>query len=835
MRIVIDMQGAQTESRFRGIGRYSLSFAQAVVRARGEHEVVLLLNGQLTSSIEPIRAAFHDLLPQRNIHVWFAPGPVHVGDRSNAARRQAALMVWEAYLCALQPDVVHLTSLFEGYHDDAVVRVPVVDELAHVTVSLYDLIPLLNPVHYFVDKYFEIFYRQQLGGLQYATRCLAISFLTRKEAIDHLKLPCERVVNVSAGVGDGFHPITIENQEAQKLFHRFEVAGPFLLYSGGADERKNLGRLVEALAQIRQIQLPSCQLLIVGRMPPVQLETIRQRMTDLMLPETAVSFLGYVDEATLLQLYSLCDVYVFPSWYEGFGLPVLEAMACGAPVVCANTSSLPEVAGDAAVYFNPFDVREMASQIALVLLDDDLRTRLRQAGRERANLFKWEAVASSAWIEWSNLVADAPIAPAREHCTQVQLMHDLAALVAENCTVNRVGLAAVASFIPWEQRRPIWYIDVSELIHRDARSGVQRVTRSIVWELLKNSPTGASIQPVYAHINQPGYFNALVSHETGELLPQTTSLQRIEWRAGDVFLGLDLQHHITRAQRPELDLMRTCGVCVLFVVYDLLPIWFPEFWPDGHGMRCQHEEWLEEVARYDGAICISDAVAQELRSWLDSRDISRLRPFSIQWFHLGADIENSLPSQGLPDDASVVLRQLGSRRTFLAVGTLEPRKGLGQILSAIELLWGQGIEINLVLVGKQGWLVDDLCQRLAIHPELGCRLHWLQGISDEYLDQIYCASTCLIAASYGEGFGLPLIEAAAHSLPIIARDIPVFREVAGAGATYFVGSQPNELADAVLKWLAQYQRDAHPKSDGIKRLTWAESRAQLVHCIERLT
>ena len=148
MRIVIDMQGAQTESRFRGIGRYTLSFTQAVVRNRGEHEIILALNGFFPDTIEPIRAAFEDLLPQENIRVWHALGPVAENQPGNDSRREIAELTREALLASLQPDVIHVCSLFEGYADDAVTSIGKVDQNKRVSVTIHDLIPLLNPDQY---------------------------------------------------------------------------------------------------------------------------------------------------------------------------------------------------------------------------------------------------------------------------------------------------------------------------------------------------------------------------------------------------------------------------------------------------------------------------------------------------------------------------------------------------------------------------------------------------------------------------------------------------------------------------------------------------------------
>jgi glycosyltransferase involved in cell wall biosynthesis len=146
------------------------------------------------------------------------------------------------------------------------------------------------------------------------------------------------------------------------------------------------------------------------------------------------------------------------------------------------------------------------------------------------------------------------------------------------------------------------------------------------------------------------------------------------------------------------------------------------------------------------------------------------------------------------------------------------------------------MDINLVVVGKEGWkplrddqrrTIPEIVQKLKNHPEKNKRLFWLEGISDEFLNEIYNASDCLLFASEGEGFGLPLIEAAQHDKPIITRDIPVFREIAGDHAFYFNGQEARDLADAVQDWLQRYKENRHPTSDGMSWQTWRQ-------CVEHL-
>jgi glycosyltransferase involved in cell wall biosynthesis len=143
-------------------------------------------------------------------------------------------------------------------------------------------------------------------------------------------------------------------------------------------------------------------------------------------------------------------------------------------------------------------------------------------------------------------------------------------------------------------------------------------------------------------------------------------------------------------------------------------------------------------------------------------------------------------------------------------------------------LWSQGSDLTLVIVGRPGWDMARFIARIETHAERGKRLFWFSTASDEYLDKLYTASSCLIAASYGEGFGLPIIEAARHGLPIIARDIPVFREIAQGFAYYFSAEQPEQLAVALLEWTKLIGTEALPQSGALPWLTWHESANMLL-------
>lgn len=386
---------------------------------------------------------------------------------------------------------------------------------------------------------------------------------------------------------------------------------------------------------------------------------------------------------------------------------------------------------------------------------------------------------------------------------------------------------------PIEARRQI-LIDVSELVQWDAKSGIQRVVRNIVNVLLKSPPADWRIEPVY----DAGGHYAYARHFTAGLLGQPTE-QLVEDPIivvpGDIFLGLDLSPVRAPQNRHVFIDLINHDVQVYFVVYDLLPVLLRE---DAfhEGVRPNFIQWLNAVTTVsNGLVCISRSVADELVTWLHQNNSSRTAPIDIGYFHLGADFNINPGSDkrtlDLSADEQEIIETVHARPSMLMVGTLEPRKGHEQALSAFDLLWQENQDINLVIVGRQGWLVDDLAERMRAHPQHNTRLFWLENASDALLDAFYRNAAALLTASEGEGFGLPLIEAAQYGLPVIARDLPVFREVAGDHAYYFNGATADDLAVALRQWLTLHASSQAPSSTGMQWLTWAQSAQQLLKVI----
>jgi glycosyltransferase involved in cell wall biosynthesis len=290
------------------------------------------------------------------------------------------------FLRSLSPDLVHIPLN----------RVPFLMIRPYV-VTVHDLSSLLFETHRSEArmKMRRYLYRR---GLLRATRVIAVSEATRRDLHNLLGIPSLDIRRVYEAPDPGFTSAgSVCNEETkQRILERYQINYPFLLYAGNIRPHKNVPRLVEAFAVVRD-QLSNhpvyknLRLIIIGdtisQYPSVRQAVIKSRA------EAVVRFLGFVPFDTLRCFYESAAAFVFVSRYEGFGLPPLEAMACGTPVVTSNVSSLPEVVGDSAVQVNPENVFEIARGIKEVLVDEELRATLIRCGREQARRFSWERTA----------------------------------------------------------------------------------------------------------------------------------------------------------------------------------------------------------------------------------------------------------------------------------------------------------------------------------------------------------------------------------------------------------------------------------------------------------
>ncbi|KAA1232902.1 glycosyltransferase [Agrobacterium tumefaciens] len=826
MKLVVDLQGAQSASRWRGIGRYSLALAENLAKIRNDHEIVIVLSDAFPETLVPLRETFEPLIGANNIKVWTSPSPGRWEIGESDVRRKRAEILFCAFLSSLEPDLILVSSLFEGHGDDAVTCVKTLDLGVPVAVILYDLIPLHDPDRYLKPSpTWERLYREKLEALSRADLLLTISEFTAADAVKQLGPSDWKIVNISAACSNIFRPSQMSPRERELLRSRLGIDRSYIVTSGTIEPHKNLSTLFSAYAQLPEELRNTHRLVLVGHVLESQRAVYRDMLSAAGLSPNSLIVTGYVTDDQLVALYSDARLMVLPSMDEGFGLPALEAMSCGTPALGANASSIPEVIGLPAAQFSPKDIIGLTQLITRALRDEDFRDALHANAKERAGLFSWEKTARTALKAMEDFVCAGKYR--RRRSLDSYLSSCIDALVDTSPSASeRAEIAQALAFnFPEQNRKPHLFVDVSELRLRDVHTGCQRVTRSVLHAWLQSPPEGYIVMPVYATSDRLGYFYAheYLAKLTGE--PVIGSGGPIDYASGDIFFGLDLHPIIVASQKLYLETMRRRGVRVRFLVYDLLPIKMPQYFPDR--TKPAYEAFFETLLLSDGIVGISRATVDAFRAWqLDRGHVTEGR-FGYDYVHLGADLESSLPTTGLPMDAQKVLEKLAERPSFLTVGTVEPRKGNAQVLDAFELLWARGTDVNLVFVGKEGWNVEHLVRRLQQHPEKGKRLFWLTAASDEYLTKIYAATTCLIAASEGEGFGLPLIEAAQAGLPILARDIDVFREVAGKHASYFVADKPEDMARAVADWIRAWHAGRAPTSNGIRWQTWAKCAQEL--------
>ena len=396
MRIILDLQACQASSMHRGIGRYSIALALAMARNSAGHDLRIVLNENFPASVASLRQAFDGLLPQSSIATFATPAPAAEADPDNMWRILAAERIREHFLASLRPDMVHVASLFEGLSDNSVASVPQGDGRFDTAVTLYDLIPLLRKERYLGDPNIARWYYRKLESLKRARLLLAISGNARDEAIRELGLAPDAVVNISSAVDDIFRPLALTLETKASLLGRHGLTRPFIMYTGGIDYRKNIEGLIEAYARLPAALRGQYQLAVVCSMQDADRLRLRRFAEKLKLAPDDLLLTGYVSDEDLVALYNCTALFVFPSLHEGFGLPALEAMACGAPVIGSNSSSIPEVIGRADALFDPASVPDISAAIAAVLNDPARQADLRAHGLVQAKRFSWDASAQRA-------------------------------------------------------------------------------------------------------------------------------------------------------------------------------------------------------------------------------------------------------------------------------------------------------------------------------------------------------------------------------------------------------------------------------------------------------
>jgi glycosyltransferase involved in cell wall biosynthesis len=397
MRIVIDLQSCQSGSRLGGIGRYSVELAKAMARQARNHELWLVMNTLIAPPVEDVRSIFSDLIPQNQIKTFSVPNGISEL-RNNKSKVRVAELIREHFISMLKPDIVHISSLFEGLQEEVVTSVGALFRGDRTAVTLYDLIPLVQSEKYLSNIEALEHYRGKVDNLKRAGLQLSISEYSRIEAIDLLGLNPSNVINISSAADERFRPIALDAVEIERLRKKYGIKRDFLMYTGSFDQRKNHANLIQAFGMVPKSIRQNHQLLIVGNGWDAIYRQLRLVAKKAGLEENEIVFSGHVSDDDLLPLYNLCDLFVFPSLAEGFGLPALEAMSCGTATIGSNCTSLPEVIGLEDALFDPKKPSSIAKTITRVLADNNFKEKLRNHGIKQAKKFSWDESARKAIV-----------------------------------------------------------------------------------------------------------------------------------------------------------------------------------------------------------------------------------------------------------------------------------------------------------------------------------------------------------------------------------------------------------------------------------------------------
>ncbi len=377
MRLGLDIRTLGVEPS--GVGNYVLNLLSALCRVRPQHDYLLLAQAQnltrLGGLAEPAR-----ILPAPVSHESHPWGDLWEHLRLPGLLRQRGV------------DVFH----------GPMTLIPLAPTACAVVVTIHDLVPLLFPET--VPAKYALYVKWLMGrAVKRAERVIAVSGQTKDDLVSVLGVDPDRVAVVHEAPSPEFRPIS-DQARLRQACERHGIRRPFLLHLGNLEPRKNQARLARAFLSLPPQVRGQAQLVLSGRDGWLT-QGIRAELERLPLGEDVV-FTGFVPQDDLPLLMNAALAVVFPSLYEGFGLPALEALACGTPLLTSKRGSLPEIVGQAALLVDPLDERDLAQGLARLLGEPELRAALAQAGPAQAARFSWDDTARQTWRVYEQALAE---------------------------------------------------------------------------------------------------------------------------------------------------------------------------------------------------------------------------------------------------------------------------------------------------------------------------------------------------------------------------------------------------------------------------------------------
>lgn len=368
--VAVDLRPMESHSKGRGIGYYNDNLFSRILKISSKEDFLIItkfitalpkiLRGGNFSRVpiilRPIR-----LVRKLDFAVWF---------------------FWKLTLMRKKPRILHLTSLFEIYYLSVPENVPTI-------VTIYDLIPMIFEKKYFQNEKAKKWYIGRLEQVRKAVKIIAISKSAKKDIQKVLKIHAKKIAVVYCGINKRFKVIG-KIRAGKILKKKYGIDKKFVLSVGSTTINKNIPRIFKAFKKyITDFKVDDLDLVVVCRLESKEKDAWMEQINEIGM-ESRIILTNFIPDADMPVFYSGAEVLLFPSLYEGFGLPIAEAMACGCPVITSNISSMPEVGGKAAMYVNPYKISSITGGLKKVLHNKSLQNRMVNKGLVQIKKFSWD-------------------------------------------------------------------------------------------------------------------------------------------------------------------------------------------------------------------------------------------------------------------------------------------------------------------------------------------------------------------------------------------------------------------------------------------------------------
>ncbi len=747
MKIIIDLQGLQISgNRKRGIGRYSLELTKALIHYYPENEYTLFTN----SALFDLKNDFSTELNNKKFKLHYFECPT-VGDLNESYRGRfsslwSSIQLRSYALSIMNADIILITSFFDGFRDNTVVSHDKDFKLPPVVSILYDLIPLINSDQYLNnDPEYKLFYFQKIKELNSMDGLLTISKSSLMEASKCLKINPENIYNISSACDIS----KFLNHHIKEIIDK-KYLGRFLLYCGNRDPRKNLYRLIEAYASLPLGLILKHKLVLTGPYTEEEILSIQEWMITCGLPLEYVIFLGFVPDIELANLYRTCHLLIFPSLHEGFGLPVLEAMNFGTPVIASNITSLPELIGDHKFLFDPTNAKDIARLITKTLVDEKFYQDICANSRERSKYFSWQSTAQKTIDSLKDIVYSKSTVNNINEKNFISLIDTKYHLLIKNLiesplvkSINKPNvkylksLASAISIINNQSKK-------IEFIRR------VRNNEKINWHIegpFDSSYSLAILNRNFAlAMDKLGEKVSLFSTDgPGDYQPNSSFLEK------NIFVNNLFQRGINTNDRffictrnlypPRVK--DANGVVNLLHAYGWEESEFPQQFVDEFNSNLQ------------GISVMSEQVKKCL---IDNGVYLPIKVTGLGVDHLSqiASIDN--------------FKLKANKFKILHISSCFPRKGIDILLQAFANTFTSRDDVSLIIktFDNPHNLIDSQLDNLRKnHVDFPDVIVIKEELNDSQIKSLYLQSNLLVAPSRGEGFGLPIAEAMFLEIPVI--------------------------------------------------------------------